>query len=77
MIARSIAVGDNTKISIDEYIAWQKNFLFDALKGEHYGQSFAKQFDIKDFRIQFERDWQRCDKIIRRDWITNHASCNT
>lgn len=64
-----------TKVSKQEYEHWKKLFSFDALKGKHYGESFADHFKIRDYRIYFERDWARCDNLIRNEWISNHASC--
>jgi len=63
------------KITASAYKKWQKHFSFDALKGKHYGQSFSEYFNITDYRIRFERDWQRCDTLIKREWIKNHAPC--
>lgn len=57
------------KITLSAYKKWQKHFSFDALKGKHYGQSFSEYFNISDYRIRFERDWQRCDKVIKNEWI--------
>ncbi len=63
------------KISTAAYKKWQKHFSFDALRGKHYGQSFSEYFNITDYRIRFERDWRRCDAVIKREWIKNHTSC--
>lgn len=70
-----VSKGKESKISAAEYSKWQKHFSFDALKGKHYGQSFSEYFNITDYRIRFERDWKRCDALIKREWITNHAPC--
>lgn len=70
------ATASNNKVSKQEYEQWKKLFSFDALKGKSYGKSFLDYFKIKDYRIQFERDWERCDKLIRNDWVTvNATSC--
>ncbi len=75
MIAQTTAAGKTNKITLSAYQKFQKNFSFDALRGKHYGRSFAEYFGITDYRIQFERDWQKCDAVIKREWITNHAPC--
>lgn len=56
-------------ISADNYEQWKKLFTFDALKNQRYGQSFCNYFNITDNRIFYDRDWSRCDRIIRREWL--------
>lgn len=57
------------KVTLPEYLKWQKHFSFEALRGKKYGESFCEHFNITDFRIKFERNWNNCDKIIRSDWL--------
>ncbi len=67
-----LAVKSNAEtktISTDNYERWKKLFTFDALKNQRYGQSFCNYFNITDNRIFYERDWSRCDRIIRREWL--------
>ena len=56
-------------ITLEEYESWQKLYTFDALQDLRYGQSFCNHFDIQDHRIFYERDWVRCDSLIRSVWI--------
>ena len=56
-------------IKLAEYESWQKLYTFDALQDVRYGQSFCNHFDIQDHRIFYERDWVRCDTMIRSEWI--------
>ena len=56
-------------ISVDSYNKWQKEYVFDALKGILPGQSFCERFKIQDYRIRFTRDWTLCNHLIQRDWI--------
>jgi len=66
----AVKPGEKTKtISTDNYEQWKKLFTFDALKNQRYGQSFCNYFNITDNRIFYERDWARCDRIIRREWL--------
>ncbi len=58
-----------TSVSYDNYEKWKKRFTFDALKNQGYGQSFCNYFNITDNRIFYERDWNRCDRIIRKEWL--------
>jgi hypothetical protein len=52
-----------------DFQQWRKQFTWDALKNLRYGQSFCRHFDIQDYRIFFEQDWQACDAIIQREWL--------
>ena len=56
-------------ISMDSYLAWKKEYAFDALRDLRYGQSFCNRFDVQDNRIYYERDWVRSDIIIRSEWL--------
>ena len=59
----------NRPIKLADYESWQKLYTFDALQDLRYGQSFCNHFDIQDHRIFYERDWVRCDTMIRSEWI--------
>lgn len=56
-------------ITMDDYLAWQKEYTFDALQDLRYGQSFCNKFNVQDNRIFYERDWIRSDVFIRSEWI--------
>lgn len=56
-------------IKLADYESWQKLYTFDALQDLRYGQSFCNHFNITDHRIYYERDWVRCDTMIRSEWI--------
>lgn len=57
-------------VSLDEYLDWQKQYTFDALLNQRYGQSFCNHFNIEDSRLFYDRDWVRCDLMIRSEWIS-------
>ena len=62
-----------TRVSIDEYLDWQKQGTFDVLAhDQRYGQSFCNHFNIQDSRIFYDRDWVRCDALIRSEWISRN-----
>jgi len=61
-----------SQILLEQYEQWQKAFTFDALQDLRYGQSFCNNFNIQDNRIYYDRDWARCDQLIRREWIARH-----
>jgi hypothetical protein len=60
---------DSRPIKLADYESWQKLYTFDALQDLRYGQSFCNHFNIIDHRIYYDRDWVRCDTLIRREWI--------
>ena len=57
-------------IDLDNYLEWQRNYTFEALQDIRYGQSFCNHFNITDNRIFYERDWVRCDALIRKEWLS-------
>ena len=56
-------------ISHDNYEQWQKQYTWDALTNQRYGESFCNYFKIKDHRIFHETNWLVCDTVIRREWL--------
>ena len=56
-------------VSEANYLKWQKLYTWEALTDQRYGQSFCNQFDITDNRLYYERDWVKCDTIIRSEWL--------
>ena len=70
LIAESI---DNqilkNSVRLNNYDKWCKQFTWDALKNQRYGQSFCNYFGITDHRIFYETNWETCDAVIRREWI--------
>lgn len=52
-----------------DYLAWQHEFVFDALQGLRYGQSFCNHFDITDNILFYERDPEWADTYIRSYYI--------
>jgi hypothetical protein len=61
-------VEDNS-VSIEDYEQWQREYTWDALVNIRYGKSFCNHFNIQDNRLYYERDWVKCDNIIRSDWL--------
>jgi len=60
-------------VSLEEYEQWQELYIWDAIQDQRYGQSFCNHFDITDHRLYYERDWVRCDQLIRREYIERHT----
>jgi len=60
---------DPNSIDQADYLEWQKFYTWEALTDQRYGQSFCRHFDVVDNRLYYERDWIKCDTIIRGEWI--------
>lgn len=60
----------NSKVSLKDYLSWQQGFVFDALQGLRYGQSFCNRFDITDNILFYERDPEWSDVYIRSHYVT-------
>jgi hypothetical protein len=56
-------------ISMEAYEQWQKEYTWDALQDQRYGQSFCRQFAVEDYRLFYERDWVKSDSIIRSEYL--------
>jgi hypothetical protein len=56
-------------VTEDNYLEWQKFYTWDALVDQRYGQSFCNHFSITDNRLYYDRNWTRCDSIIRSEWL--------
>ena len=56
---------DNQPVARADYKQWQQEFVFDALQGLRYGQSFCNRFDITDNILFYERDPEWADLYIR------------
>lgn len=57
------------EISAADYLEWKQGFLFDALQGLRYGQSFCNCFDITDNILFYERDLEWADAYIRSYYV--------
>lgn len=61
---------ETIKISKAQYEEWKKQWLFDAISGDRYGQSFCKYFGMDNSRVLY---WLKDNKICER-WIEeNHV----
>ena len=57
------------RITMEEYENWQKNALFDGLRGIRFGQSFCHSFDIQDNILFFTLNHVDADEYIRKLYI--------
>lgn len=61
-------------ITLEQYQRWKEQYVWDAIQDQRYGQSFCNHFDITDHRLFYERDWVRCDAMIRREYIERNST---
>jgi len=52
-----------------DYLAWQHGFVFEALQGLRYGQSFCNHFDVTDNILFYEQDPEWADTYIRSYYV--------
>jgi hypothetical protein len=57
------------RITMEEYENWQKDALFDGLRGIRFGQSFCHSFDIHDNILFFTLNHVDADEYIRKLYI--------
>lgn len=70
LLSRHESGRESHSVDLDCYLDWQRHYTFDALQDIRYGQSFCNHFDITDNRVFYERDWTRCDRLIRKEWLS-------
>ena len=57
-------------ISQEDYDQWRQDFIWEALHGQRYGQSFCNRFGITDNHLYYAPgDIEWCDKYIRKNYI--------
>lgn len=70
-----VAFADSTgqvrdPISLDDYEQWKKDFIWEALHGMRYGQSFCNHFGITDNHLFYAPgDIAWCDNYIRKNYL--------
>ena len=57
------------KISIEEYNVWQRQYLFDALSGMTYGESFCDYFKVNDNLLNRDTGISQTDEYIRSTYV--------
>jgi hypothetical protein len=57
-------------VSEQDYELWKKDFIWEALHGQRYGQSFCNRFGITDNNLYYAPgDIHWCDQYIRRNYL--------
>jgi len=57
-------------VSKEDYELWKKDFIWEALHGQRYGQSFCNRFGITDNHLYYGTggiEW--ADKYIRKTYL--------
>ena len=60
----------NPAITQEDYDQWRRDYIWEALHGVRYGQSFCNHFGIKDNHLYYAPgDIAWCDKYIRKTYL--------
>ena len=60
----------NPAITADDYKQWQHDYIWEALHGIRYGQSFCNHFGITDNHLYYAPgDIAWCDQYIRNTYL--------
>lgn len=57
------------KITNSQYNTWRAGYLFEAIKGQRYGQSFCNYFGITDNILFYESQAENCHRYIKKHYI--------
>ena len=58
------------KIDMDEYLQWKEDFIWEALHGQRYGQSFCNRFGITDNHLYYNNgDIEWADNYIKNTYL--------
>jgi len=60
---------ENKKVSKQRYDLWRSGYMFDALKGLRYGQSFCNHFNITDYILYYDIKSERCHRYICKNYV--------
>lgn len=58
------------ELTKESFQQWDREFVFDALKQQRYGQSFCNHFGITDHILFYTKDIDRCRDIIHKRYLT-------
>jgi len=57
-------------ITVADYDQWKRDYIWEALHGIRYGQSFCNHFGIRDNHLYYAPgDIAWCDKYIRKTYL--------
>ena len=53
----------------ENFAAWRKTYLMDALMGLRYGQSFCNHFNVEDYILYYMRDAASAHQYIKENYL--------
>jgi len=56
-------------ITHTEFTKFDQEYVFDAVKGQRYGQAFCNRFNITDFILMTTQNVDSCKKYIKNIYI--------
>ena len=60
----------NQSITQEDYKQWRRDYIWEALRGQRYGQSFCNHFGITDNHLYYASgDIAWCDQYIRKTYL--------
>jgi len=60
---------NNTTVTLNEFEKFDKEYIFDAVKGQRYGQAFCNKFNITDYILVTTVNIDACKKYIHKIYI--------
>jgi len=57
------------ELTEESFARWDHAFIFDAMQGQRYGQSFCNYFGITDNILFYERDRDRARAYIKQHYL--------
>lgn len=57
------------KYSQEEYRIWRRQYVFDALSGLTYGESFCQYFKVRDNLLNRDTGLYQTDEYIRNTYV--------
>ena len=60
----------NNAVNEEDYEQWKRDFIWEALHGQRYGQSFCNRFSITDHNLYYAPgDVEWCDRYIKENYL--------
>jgi hypothetical protein len=63
------AAKENKQVPKRSYNLWRSGYMFDAIKGLRYGQSFCNYFDITDYILYYDTESENSHRYICKNYI--------
>ena len=68
-LTKSKMLNPKTKVSVKSYEQWAREFIFDGLRDQRYGQSFCNRFGITDNILYYSTTVTEADQYIQENYI--------